>query len=203
MQPLAMSLLRIIAARQTALVAGNAVLMRLQTSVLTKPERAETNTVILLLLCTLSRLLLPAQRQVRSRHDLDKVHKVVIRIIRLLPGPIQGIQMMIPGQSIPTPLNLPHQTLRQLRSKPQLMNLMTETVPARHRRIPPLRQVVHVHVAVTKTPAGGNVEVANHLVDSQTALDAAPLVPLLGEPFRVVLPLALFHCRAVAEGPTG
>lgn len=68
-------------------------------------------------------------------------------------------------------------------------------------RAPPLRQVVDVHVPVAETTAGRNVEVADHLVDAQATFDATSFVTLLGEPLRVVLPLALLHGGAVAEGP--
>lgn len=91
-----MTLLRIIAPGQAALMARNAILMRLHASIASIPECAKANTVILLpIRPVLRRLLLPAQRQVRSRHDLDKVHEIVVRIVRLLLGVVQGIQMVV------------------------------------------------------------------------------------------------------------
>jgi hypothetical protein len=60
---------------------------------------------------------------------------------------------------------------------------------------------VHVHVAVAEAAAGRDVEVAHHLVDAQTALDAAPFVPLLVQLLAVVLALALLDALAPAEGP--
>lgn len=60
-----------------------------------------------------------------------------------------------------------------------------------------------MHVPVAKGPPGSNVEVADNFIDAQPALDATPLMPLLGETFRVVLALTLFHGGAVAEGPGG
>jgi len=42
--------------------------------------------------------LLPAQRKLRGRHDLDKVHVVVVGIVGLLMGVVQRIQVVVrPG----------------------------------------------------------------------------------------------------------
>lgn len=98
---------------------------------------------------------------------------------------------------------LANQVVRQLGAESQRVNDVAEGVAAGNGRAPPLRQVVDVHVAVGEGPTGRNVEVANHLVDAQAAFDAAAFVALLGQPLRVVLPLALLHGGAIAKGPRG
>ena len=78
---------------------------------------------------------------------------------------------------------------------------MGERVP--DGRFPVVLKVVHVHVAIAEALAGGNVEVANDLVDAQAAFDAAAFAALLVQTLGVVLALALLDVLATAEGPRG
>ena len=78
---------------------------------------------------------------------------------------------------------------------------MREGVAARDGALEVVIQVVHVHVAVAEAAPGRDVEVADHLVDAQAALDAAAFLALGVQPLAVVLPLALLDVLAAAEGP--
>lgn len=62
-------------------------------------------------------------------------------------------------------------------------------------------QVVRVHVAAGEAAAGGDVEVADDLVDAQDALDAAAFAALGVDARCVTLPFALLDVGALAKGP--
>jgi len=83
----------------------------------------------------------------------------------------------------------------------ELVDVVGEGVAAWDRGVEVGVEVVDVHVAVAEAAAGRDVEVADHLVDAQAALDAAALPALGVESFAVAFSLALFDPLAFAEGP--
>ena len=111
--------------------------------------------------------------------------------------------MVRPGQRNPTlrtaGAQAPPHGLGHLRPEAQLVDHVAERV--RHGRVKVVVQVVHVHIGAAEAAAGGDVEVAYHLIDAQVALDAAALLALRVQPLAVVLALALLHAPAPSEGP--
>jgi len=200
MQPLPVTLGSIITARKTPLVAGNRILMRLDTPVAALSKRTELIPVVLRSVGRVPSV--PAQREIRRRHDLDKVHVVVIRVVGLLVGSVQGVQMMAGPRRV-LAAELLVDIIRQLRAKAQVVDGVGEGVAALDGSVPVVLEVVHVHVAVAEAAAGGDVEVADDLVDAQSAVDAAPFVSLLLELLGVVFPFALLDAGAGSEGPGG
>ena len=75
------------------------------------------------------------------------------------------------------PAPLDHR-IRQLRTKPQLVDRVGEGVAAVDGAVEVVLEIVHVHVAVAEALARRKVEVANHLVDPDAAFDAATLAAL-------------------------
>lgn len=68
--------------------------------------------------------------------------------------------------------------LGDLRPEAQLMDLVREGVAAFDRAVEVVVEIVDVHGAVAEAAAGRDVEVADDLVDSEAALDAASLLSL-------------------------
>ena len=65
-------------------------------------------------------------------------------------------------------------------------------------------QVMHVHVVLLEALAGGNVEVAGHLVHLHKAVEAASLAGLCLELVRVALTITLYHKpHRLSTGETG
>ncbi len=82
------------------------------------------------------------------------------------------------------------------------MDLMAESVPRLPlRHIEVIIQIVHVHLPVAETAPRRDVEVTNHLVHAEAALDAAALAALRVQQVAVVFALALLDALAAAEGP--
>ena len=106
-----------------------------------------------------------------------------------------------PGHGLGSQLLL--NAIGDLRSEAQIVNLVREGVHLRYGHVPVVLEIVHVHVAIAEAAARRKVEVADDLVDSQVALNAAALAPLFIQPLRVVLALALLHALASTEGPGG
>ncbi len=195
MQPLLVPLIRVVAARQAALVARSRVLVGLDAAVGGRPERADGRVV---LLAEAGPALLPAEGEVRRRHDLDEVHVVVVDVVRLLAGAVEGVEVVVgPGEVLVAELLV--QVVGQLGAEAQLVDLVREGVLGG--RVPVVLEVVHVHVAVAEAAAGRDVEVAHDLVHPQPALDAAPLLALLVQPLAEVLALALLDALTPPEGP--
>ena len=60
-------------------------------------------------------------------------------------------------------------------------------------------KIVDVHVAIAEGLARCEVEVSNHLVDTDATFDTASFPPLLVEVLAVVFPLALLHVLTATE----
>ena len=187
----------IVATGQAALMARDRVLMRLEAAVAGPAKGSECGAVVL---AEAGEALLPAEREVRRRNNLDKVHVVVVRVVGLLVRVVEGVYVVVrPGHGLGAHL-LVH-VVGQLGPEAKMVDRVGERVAALHRRLPVVLEVVHVHVAVAEAPAGRKVEVANDLVDAQATVDAAALMPLLVQLLSVVLALALLDPLALTKRP--
>lgn len=198
MQSLAVALLAGIAACQATLVARHTVLVglnavRLALAVVAQLDQLGGNVED-------ASLLLPAERQVGGRDHLDEVHVVVGLLFRLLLCVVERVQVVVrPGHALLA--NARDDLVRQLGPEAQVVHLVREGVLDAVAAGEVVLQVVYVHVAVAETLAGSKVEVSNHLVDADAALDAASLLPLRVQVLAVVFPLALLDALAPTEGP--
>jgi hypothetical protein len=142
-----MSLLLIGATLQTPLMARNRVLMCLNVALVRSINRS---TKQLIVLRRARSLLLPAQRQVGSRHDLDEVHVVERLLIGVLICVIKRIDMVVCPSARARirmfPLHLLDHHIAQLRTKPQLVDLVRERMRVLVLEV--VLQIVHVQVAV-------------------------------------------------------
>jgi len=195
MGALLVTLSLVVAALETALVAGSRVLVCLHAAVVDVAEVAKPGKVL-----ALSGVVLrwrPAQRQVCSGHNLDKIHKVIVGVAGALLGIVERVQVVVGPRVV---LRVPRSNIvGELRTEAQLVNLVLERV--RNWAVEVVLQVVDVNHAVAETAAGGEVEVANDLVDADRASNTAPFVALLIKLFRIVLTLALLHVLATAKSP--
>lgn len=192
-----MALRRVVATSAAPLVARHRVLVRLNAAIIILSKRTERCGVVR---HHIAILLLPAQRQVRSRHNLDKVHIREVRVVGLLLGAIQRVHVVVrPWHRLGAELlaNL----FRQLGPKAERVDRVPERVAALDGCLPVVLEVVNVHVVVAETPARRNVEVAHNFVDAQAALDAAPFGALLVEALSVVFARALLDVLATAKRP--
>lgn len=146
--------------------------------------------------------LLPAERQVRGGDDLDKVHVVEVGVHGGLDDAVERVDMVVrPGHVLVLVAKLFEGGGRQLRSEAQRVDGVAERVAALNGSVPVVLEVMDVHVAVAETATGGEVEVADDLVDAQAASDLASLVALLVQALGVVLARALLDVLAAAKGP--
>lgn len=197
MQTLGVALSGVVTTRQAALVARDGVLVGLDAAVVVLAELAEGGVRIV---HEVAVLLCPAEGQVGGRHDLDEVHVVEVGVVGDLLEAVQGVDVVVgPGQGLCA--QLLGDLLWQLGPEAQLVDGVGEAVAAGDGGVPVVLEVVDVHVAVAEAAAGGDVEVADDLVDAQATLDAAALVALLVQPLGVVLPHALLDVLAAAKGP--
>ena len=81
------------------------------------------------------------------------------------------------------------------------MNLVCKSMPSFNGAFEVVVQVVYVHVAVAEATARRDMEVADHAVDAQAALDTATFFTLGVEALAVVLPLTLLDVFATAKSP--
>lgn len=123
--------------------------------------------------------MIPPERQISSRHNLEEVHEIMRLLIRVLASLIQRTQMVIrPRHALLLAPSLDN-IIRHLRSEAQMMNLMTEGM--RFSALEEVLQVMHVHIPITHTLSRREVEITNDLIDSHTARDQAALPPLFVE----------------------
>lgn len=88
---------------------------------------------------------------------------------------------------------------RQLRAETEAMDRVGERVGLRRRKV--LIQIMHVHLRRGEALTGGDVEVADDLVDAEVAGDVAAFFAHGVETLRVVFAFALLDVLAFAEGP--
>jgi hypothetical protein len=194
-QTLLVALGGIITTRQASLVAGHGVLVRLDTAVKRVAVVSDPDAVVGL---AVDGRVLVAQGQVRGGHNLDKVHKIEVAVVRELSHAVQRVDVVVGPRAV---LGLLAKIIWKLGSKPELVDRVLKRVG--NIALPVVLQIVHVHVAVAETAAGGKVEVANDLVDTQATLDTAALLSLLVQLLGIVLALALLDILSPAKGPRG
>ena len=71
------------------------------------------------------------------------------------------------------------ETIRQLRSKPQLVDLMRKGMAALNGALEVIVQIVHMHLSITETSTGRDVKIPNDFVHPEASLDPATLLSLL------------------------
>lgn len=192
MLTLCMTLGGIISALQTPLVAGYRVLVSLD--VVVPVGQAQTAHVLLY-------PLLPAQRQVGSGHDFDKIHVVEGRVRCHLLGSVEGVLMVVRPWPIVTLHSLGNGR-RKLRTEAQVMNRVAKIVLFAIGGVPVVLEVVHVHVPATETAARSEMEVSDYLVHLQSTFDSAALLALFVQSLGVVLACALFDVLSSTERPS-
>jgi hypothetical protein len=200
MNTLLVALLFISSTSKAPLVAGNGVLMCLDTALVISVNGGAQKLVVL----RGSRgFLLPTQGQVSGRDYLDKVHVVVGLLISDLVRVVERVDVMA-GPSARASvlvllLHVCNDRITQLRPKAQMVDLMRKSM--RILILEVVVQVVYVHVAVRERLSGGNVEVTDNLVDPNATLETASLLSLGVEVLRIVLALALLHTLTSTERP--
>lgn len=147
-------------------------------------------------------LLLPAEREVSGRYDLDEVHEVIRLLGRCLLRVIQGVNVVV---SPPSRAGIRMLLLHicddggaELGAEAQVVDLVGKGVGLVFEVV---LQVVHVHVSVGEGFPGRDVEVADDFVDFDGAFETTAFFALGVEVFGVVFALALFDAFATAEGP--
>jgi hypothetical protein len=191
---LGMALCGVVTARQAALVAGNGVLVSLDDAVGGLAEVAQVGA--LLGVEAVGSLL--AEGEEARRHNLDKVHVVVVGVVSLLLVTIQRVQVVV-GERLEVLADAVHDLKGQLRTESQAVDCVGEVVA--DIGVPVVLEIVHVHVAAAEAAAGGQVEVSDDLVDTNASLNAAALMALGLELLGVVLALALLDALTLAKGP--
>lgn len=198
MNALFVAFLLISSTLETPLMTRDGVLVRLDASlVVTFDSRAKISV-------TGARcLLLPSQGQVRGRNDLDEVHVVEGLLVCVLICPIQRVDVVVcPSARASREVllcHVLHNDIAQLRTETQVVDLVGKSVRVLVLEV--VLEVVHVEVAVREGLSGGDVEVANDLVDLDAALEAASLLALFVKVLSVVFTLALLHTLATTERP--
>lgn len=183
----------VITARQASLMACHGILVRLHASVICLSVVADPSTLVGALIGAG----LPSERQVRGRDNLYKVHEVEVGVISGLLDIVERVQVVVGPRAVLRALL--SNVLGELGTESQLVDRVLERVL--DRAFPVVLEIVNVHVAIAETAARRKVEVSDHLVDTQAALDAASLLSLLVELLGVVLPLALLNTLTLAESP--
>jgi hypothetical protein len=200
MDTLLVAILRIRTTLETPLVAGDRVLVCLDAALVACINGSAQNLIIFV--GTRFRLL-PAERQVSSRHYLDKVHVVECLLVRVLVGVVKRVDVVVcPATRSGRKMLLLHvadDSLAQLGTKAQMMDLVGERMSIFVLEV--VFKVVHVEVAVGEGLSRGNMEVSDDLVDLDAALQATSLLALLVEVFGIVLSLTLLDALATTERP--
>jgi hypothetical protein len=181
---------RVVASQQTSLVAGYRVLMRLHAAIEGITQAAQP--YIRVFGPVVASVLLRVEWKICSRHHLDEIHEVVVRVITGLPGVFEWVYVVVsPGVG---PQMLAANAFRKLRAKPKLVDLVLEGVL--DRAFPVVLKVMNVHVTIAEGPTRREVEIADNFVDADRASDSAALVSLLLKFLRIVFTLALLDFLA-------
>lgn len=175
--------------------------MRFDTAIAGSAQSAKVGTI---LVDDAADLLLPPKRKVRGRDDLDKVHKVEIRVGRHLLGAVEGVEVVVDPRQAAAGSKPGGDIGRKLGAESKRVDGMAEVVlDVLLSWLPVALEIVHVVVPAAKASAGRQVEVSNNLVHSEAAFNAAALSLLFLELLRIVFALALFDAFAASESPSG
>ena len=200
-KPFGVSLRRIAPAVKTSLVARHRILMRLHTAILAPSHRAQGQNIADLIPAARHQILgFPPEGEVRGRDDLDKVHIIERRIVRHLLGPVKRVDVMVrPGRALRAQF-LRH-TLRDLRPKSQLVDLMRKGVSTGDGGIQVVVQVMDMHRTTAEAAAWRNVEIPNDFINAEAAFDPAPLLPLRVQLFGIMHSFALLYILPASKRP--
>jgi hypothetical protein len=187
-------------ARKTSLVAGNGVLMCLDAALVVALNGRAQELVVLR---RPRGFLFPAKGQVSGRDHLDEVHEVEGLLIGDLIRVVEWVDVMAsPAARTGVLVLLLHvcdDSIAQLRSEAQVVDLVRKSMRVLVLEV--VVQVVYVHVASRERLSGGNVEIADNLVDFDASLETASFLSLSVEVFGIVLALALLHALATTKRP--
>jgi hypothetical protein len=189
----------VVAASQTPLVASDRVLVSFDTAILGVTVGSEAR-VVLQKAGDLETLAVPAQREVRCRDNLYKVHEVEVGILDILAGTVKRVLVVVgPGRSLAA--DLASDFVGELRTKAEGVDDVGEVVRLALGGVPVVLQIVNVHVAAAEASSRSKVEVANNLVHAQATLNAATFLTLSIQLLSIVLALTLLDALSTAKGP--
>lgn len=191
-----MAFVGIVATGEVTLVAGHRVLVRLDTAVAGAAVGAEDNIVVKLEEAIA--FIFPAEREVRSGHDLDEVHEIEAGFVGVLAGVVKRVHAMV-GPRQERLLQAASDRVGEMGPEAKVMDDVSEVMG--NFRVPVVLEVVHVHIAVAEAAPRGEVEVSDDLVDTQAAFDSASLVALLVETTRIVFQYTLLDIFSASETP--
>lgn len=198
MKALLVSLGRIVATSQAALVACHGVLVSLDTAIAEVAKETKARAFLVLDRGTL----LPVEGKVGCRHNLDEVHEVVVGVVGLLVGAVERVAVVVsPG--VGALGHLLGDGVGQLRTEAEGVDDVGEVVLGIVGGLPVVLEVVDVHVSVAEGAARSQVEVSNDLVHAEATLNAAALPALLLQLLGVVLTRALLDVLSLTERPRG
>lgn len=193
-----MSLGRVITASQAALVARHGVLVSLDTAVAEVAKETKARALLVLDRGTL----LPVEGEVRCGDNLDKVHEVVVGVVGLLVGAVEGVAVVVsPG--VGALRHLLGDGVGQLGTEAEGVDDVREVVLGIVGSLPVVLEVVDVHVSVAEGAARSQVEVSNDFVHAEATLNAAALPALLLQLLGVMLARALLDVFSLTERPRG
>jgi hypothetical protein len=192
----------IVTASQTSLVAGDRVLVSLNAAILGITVSSQTSVVILQEAGNLNALAVPAQRKVRSRHDLNKVHKVEVGIVSLLMSVVKRILVVV-GPERTLGADLASNALGKLGTETKRVDSVCKVVRVAFGHVPVVLKIVNVHITTAETSAGSEMEVTNDLVHAQASFNTAALIALRIQLLAIVFTLTLLNSLATTKGPRG
>lgn len=147
-------------------------------------------------------LLLPSERQIRRRNDLDEVHEVESLLGGGLLGVVERVDVVVcPSARACVRVLLLHvcdDSVAELRAEAEVVDLVREGMRLVFEVV---LEVVDVHVPVGEGLAWCDVEVSDDFVDLDGAFETAAFFALGVQVLGVVLALALFNAFAAAKGP--
>jgi len=199
-EALLVALCGVAAAHQRALVRRDRVLVRLDAALGTVRSAvlAQRRLAVVHLVHGRGEERVPAEREVGGRHNLDEVHEVVRGLVGRLLGPVERVCVVVVR-----PLPPAGQLVGQLGAEAQLVDLVRHGVllVVSQLRVEVDVEVVRVDVAAREAAPGCDVEVPDHFVHPDDALETAALLALGIDPRRVPLPLALLDVLPFPERP--
>ena len=143
--------------------------------------------------------LLCTKWKIRSRDNLDEVHKVVRRIAGRLVGAIERVEVVICPGKLGAKIFV--DISRYLWTKSQLVNLVRKSMAFVYGSIEVIVEVMYVHRAIAEASTRRDMEVANDLIYAQVPLNPASFVSLSIESFPIMFSFTLFHPLASSKCP--
>lgn len=198
-ETLLVALRGVAAAHEGALVRGHRVLVRLDAAV------GAVDGAVLAQGCLVVEGVdgrgeerVPSEGQVGGRDDLDEVHEVVGRFVSHLFGAVERVRVVVVG-----PFPAARELIGQLGAESELVDLVRHGVflVIGQFRVEVVVEIVRVDVARCEASSGRDVEVPDHLVHADDALESAALFALGVDPLCVSFPFTLLDVLTLAKGP--